>query len=166
MKRIACALLCALMLLTLLASCNGDPKESSGEAYVFAVKGTEISVGADVSPILSALGQWQDYAESNSCYFTGLDKVYTYSGFEIHTYPDGEKDRVYIIRLYDDTVATVEGIRIGSSRDAVKAAYGEPADEGASSLIFRSGDSYLEVFFSGDTVDEIQYQHKSVRKNA
>ena len=110
-----------------------------------------------MAPILAALGQWRDYAESASCAFEGLDKVYTYAGFEIQTYPEGEKDFVYIIVLQDDTVATEKGVRIGATKEAVIAAYGTPDKETDTSLTYNGKGMYLQFILRDGAVTSIQY---------
>ena len=161
MKRWLCGILLCVMALTCLAAC--DEPTGKGTVYQFTKNGTSMTVDADVAPILTALGDWSDYYESASCFFAGKDKIYTYAGFELYTYPDGDVDRIYRIRLYDDTVATVEGIRIGDTREAVTAAYGE-ADEVYNTSVVYAGDAvYLAFFFEEDRVSEIQYLNELVR---
>ena len=87
----------------------------------------------------------------------GLDKVYTYAGFEIQTYPIGEKDFVYMIILQDDTVATEKGIRIGATKDAVLTAYGTPNEESANALTYNGKGMYLQFILREGTVTSIQY---------
>ncbi len=163
MKKWLCPALCALMLLMCI-SCT--PEEASEKkAYKFKSGSTEIAVGANVGPILEKLGAYSDYYESPSCYFTGMDKIYIYGGFELHTYPDGGKDYIYLIRLYDDTVATAEGVRIGSSKSDVTKAYGDADTATNTSLIYKCDGIYMEFFLEGGSVVEIQYQHTKVREN-
>ena len=158
MKKILIFLLLATMVLSLVACKNNDnPPAEEGKTYTFAVGTTKIAIDADAAPILAALGQWRDYAESTSCAFEGLDKVYTYAGFEIQTYPMGEKDFVYMVILQDDTVATEKGIRIGSAKDAITAAYGTPDEETATALTYRGKGMYLQFLLRDGAVTSIQY---------
>lgn len=162
MKKWLCITFCIITLL-LCTSCKKD-KEPDAKAYSFRFENVEISVGADVDPILGKLGSYNNYYESPSCYFTGYDKIYVYSGFELHTYPDGEKNYIYLIRLYDDTVATEEGIRVGSSKAAVTEVYGTADTTTNTSLIYQCDGMYMEFFLEKDAVVEIQYQHTKVRE--
>lgn len=142
-----------------LVSCGGgeNPPEEK-QNYVFAVSGTEIAIDADAAPILEALGAWRDYSESNSCAFVGLDKVYTYGGFELQTYPKDGKDYVYMVELYDDSVTTKEGIAIGASKDAVTAAYGNADQQTDNSLTYTGKTMHLTFLFREDgSVGKIQY---------
>ena len=131
MKKRALAMLAgALTLGVLLAGCGsgkdaaGDGKQQTGPAskYVFALDGVEVAVNADMAPLAEALGEPSDYFESESCAFQGLDKVYTYGGVIIRTYPQDGKDYVLSVELKDDAVPTREGIYIGADREAVLAA--------------------------------------------
>lgn len=174
------ALLLALVLAFALCACGGDEPsgesqshtpvqsgEPSGEpvtqpsagpeSYVFLTgKGNTISVNQDMAEVLAAEGDALSYFEAESCAFNGLDKTYTYAGFIISTRPEGEQDFVNSILLTDDSVTTSEGIYIGSSKDAVIAAYGEGNEVGAL-LSYTKGDCTLNFIFDGDTVLSIEY---------
>jgi hypothetical protein len=158
MKKILIFLLLAATVFS-FAACkdNTTPPTEEGKTYTFTSGTTQIAINADAAPILVALGQWRDYAESASCAFEGLDKVYTYAGFEIQTYPIGEKDFVYMIILQDDTVATEKGIRIGATKDAVLTAYGTPNEESANALTYNGKGMYLQFILREGTVTSIQY---------
>ncbi len=158
MKKILIYILLATMVLSLVACKNNDnPPAEEGKIYTFTSGSIKIAIDADVAPILAALGEWRDYAESASCAFEGLDKIYTYAGFEIQTYPLGEKDFVYMIILNDDTVATEKGIRIGSSKDAVTAAYGTPDKETATAMTYNGKGMFLQILLRDGAVTSIQY---------
>ena len=158
MKKILIFLLLAATVFS-FAACkdNTTPPTEEGKTYTFTSGTTKIAINADAAPILAALGEWRDYAESASCAFEGLDKVYTYAGFEIQTYPMGEKDFVYMIILQDDTVATEKGIRIGATKDAVLTAYGTPNEESANALTYNGKGMYLQFILREGTVTSIQY---------
>lgn len=158
-QTIVCLLLC-LSALFAFASCGGTPDTGENKTYTFQTGNLTLAVNADVAPLLTALGAWKDYDESPSCGFTGMSKIYTYSGFEIETYPSDNKDLVYMIQLYDDTVSTPEGIRVGSSADAVKAAYGTPNAESTTALTYQGNGMYLRFLLKTDgSVSKIRYLH-------
>jgi hypothetical protein len=157
MKKILIYLLLAAMALTLAACGENDPPAQETNVYTFTSGTTKIAINDDAAPILSALGAWRDYAESASCAFEGLDKVYTYAGFELQTYPMGEKDFVYMIILQDDTVATEQGIRIGDTKDAVLAAYGTPDKQTDTALTYNGTGMYLQFILRDGAVNSIQY---------
>ena len=161
MKRVI-AWLAVLAALLALVACGGEtPAEEPQTGYTFTKGSTKIAVGADTASILTSLGKELKYYESPSCYFSGMDKIYTYAGFEIHTYPDpnGNGDRVNRIILLDDTVQTEEGVYIGSAQASVLAAYGEATEKKADSWDYRCKDMYMRFFFENGVVKEIQYLH-------
>ena len=108
---------------------------------------------------MSALdGKLLAFAQSPSCAFSGLDKVYTYANFEIQTYPMGDKDYVYMIQLLNDLVQTPEGIRVGSTKEDVISVYGEASEENANALTYRGDGMRLEILLKADgTVNKIRY---------
>lgn len=155
-----------LLLALALAGCGGQGAASAGGSsaggaaaeetgFAFTIGGTRIVMGAEASPIVEALGEPADYFESESCAFEGLDKVYTYSGFRLNTYPSGDTDYVLSVVFLDDTVETEEGICIGSSLEEVTAAYGEPAAETDTSLEFQKGNTILTVGLTDGSVSAL-----------
>ena len=160
MKKVLIYLLLAAMVLSFVAcKDNGASQKEDGKTYTFTSGSTKIVIDADVAPILAALGEWRDYAESPSCGFPGLEKFYTYGGFEINTYPMGEKDLVYMIRLYDDTVATEEGIRIGSTKETVIETYGTPDKQEDTLLQYNTSKMFLQFLLKDGIVTTIYYWH-------
>lgn len=167
MKKIVAMLMVAAM----LAGCGGGSEETTaapaaettaaaaeagteGAAAAFEVNGVQIAMHAEAAPILEALGEEKSYFESESCAFEGLDKEYTYSGFIVTTYPDGDTDRISGVELLDDTVETPEGICIGSAQADVEAAYG--AVDGTSGK-YTYGDWQLIILLENGAVSSIQY---------
>ena len=156
MKKLLIYILLAAMALS-LAACKNNDDTVEEKVYTFTSGSTKMAIDADVTPILSSLGEWKGYDESTSCAFEGLDKVYTYDGFEINTYPMNGKDYVLLIELYDDTVATEKGIRIGSTKQAVLEAYGTPDQQTHTDLIYNGKGMFLQFILEGETVSSIQY---------
>lgn len=157
MKNFFIYVLLAVTVLSLFACKDNTTQGEEETVYTFTAGITQIAIDADVAPILASLGAWRDYAESTSCAFEGLDKVYSYAGFEIQTYPMGEKDYVYMILLYDDTVATEKGIRIGAAKDAVLEAYGTPNQQTETALTYNAKGMYLQFILRDGAVTSIQY---------
>lgn len=159
MKKILIYVLLATMVLSFVACKDNTPPAEESKTYTFTSGTTKITIDADVAPILAALGQWRDYNDSPSCGFPGLEKFYTYGGFEINTYPMEGKDYVYMIRLYDDTVATEEGIRIGSTKEAVIQAYGTPDKQADNLLQYNTSNMFLQFLLTDGIVTTIYYWH-------
>lgn len=136
---------------------NTGSDEETEDVFAFVYNGTEIKLHAEMAPIVAALGEADNYFESESCAFQGLDKVYTYGSVVINTYPEEKVDYVFTIELKDDTVETKEGIYIGSSKDDVIAAYGTPTSETDTAYIYVKGQSQLNIIFENDAVLNIIY---------
>lgn len=135
---------------------NAGKKNTDG--FKFSMKGTSVAMNAEMAPLAKALGEPTKYFESESCAFQGLDKVYTYGGVVIRTYPENEVDYVLNVELKDDSNATEEGISIGDSKDKVKKAYGDPETENDTSLVYKKGACKLSFIFGEDgTVSSILY---------
>ena len=164
MKRMICGIF-AILLCVCAVSCGGGADDSDVQAYTFRKGSVEIAIGDEVSPILTSLGEWNDYVESPSCGFTGVSKLYSYTSLDIETYPTDGKDYVYMIQLKDDSVSTREGIRIGDKREAVTEAYGTPAEESDSMLVYRADGMYLRMLLKNGAVTKIQYLHSNAIEN-
>lgn len=141
---------------------NADTAAKS-DGYTFASGNAVVVIDAEAAPILSALGEADSYYEAASCAFEGLDKYYTYSSFEVDTYPDENGvDRISAVLLKDDLVSTAEGVSIGDSAEAVAAAYGQ-GDADSASAVYEKGGMKLMFIFDGDgAVESIQYLTKAL----
>ena len=126
--------------------------------HLFHYNDLEIAINADAGPVLEALGEPKSYTEQTSCAFEGLDKTYFYGGFYLQTYPADNKDYVYCLWFADDSIATDEGIRIGSSQADVEKAYGADAYQDNGSFVSQKGDTLLTVILKDGVVSSVQYQ--------
>lgn len=136
---------------------NGQ-QSASAKGYVFVSGSVTIFMDADASSITSALGEPKSYYEAASCAFEGLDKIYTYGGFEMETYPIDGKDYVSVVALKDDSVTTPEGVTLGDSRAKVEEKYGTEYRENGSSLVYEKDGMKLTFILDGDEVISIQYK--------
>ena len=128
--------------------------------YEFKSGETVISMGAEAAGILTALGKASSTFERESCAYQGKNKVYTYKGFELCTYPVNKKDCVESVYIFDATVSTPEGIKIGSTKKKVLAAYGDAynADEAKfGTYAYTAGNTQLKIYTTKDVVDAIEY---------
>lgn len=79
-----------------------------------------------------------------------------YEGIEVSYTSKDDVYTVYSIKITGGEHATDKGIRIGSSREEVEAAYG--TGEGLGDKIsYISGEKKLNITYSGDTVSEIEF---------
>ena len=160
MKRIS-AILLTLMLVLSMAACGGDETPTQPETkdnYVFSYKGTALMMDVEATDIVAALGTPKSYTEETSCAFEGLDKTYYYGSFYLSTYPMGDKDFVYSVWFADDSVATAEGIRIGSTQSQVESAYGTANYNGSNAFIMTKGESKLTIILTDGEVSSVQYE--------
>ena len=155
----------AVMILGLgsLAACSGSGdgsgnggSSSSEPGFTYTNGSVTIEMNSDAAAVIEKLGEPLDYFESESCAFEGLDKVYTYPGFKLNTYPEDDKDYVLSVVFMDHTVETEEGIAIGSTKDQVTEAYGDPAKESDTSLVYEKGDTEMTIGLDGDSVSSLE----------
>ena len=157
------------LLAAMLASCNGagaditlPPEETTvppaeSNVYSFIYKNTAVTPHAKMSELLNGIGDPVSYEESPSCLYQGLDKDYTYPGFKLRTYPENEVDYVLNVCFTDDSVATPEGIMLGSSRNDVINAYGTSFAEQNGNVVYVKENTELRFRFDGDSVSAIEY---------
>lgn len=155
---------------------NGEPtitanidNKAASENFVFKYKGVDIicSAGFDDSKFNKDDFEVQQEA---SCAGQGYDTVFYFKGgsVQVWTHPVDDQSGdlvIWAIQLCDDTVSTSEGIYIGSTREQVKAVYGEPLktegyDSTDSVYFYVKGTSSISIFFKegSDVVSEISYR--------
>lgn len=159
MKKILGVVLLLAMCMTGCVSGNGTtaaPQEDVKCSYV--INNVTIIPGKDFAPMYEKLGEPKNYSEAASCYFDGMDKVYTYEGYEIKTYPVGDKDYVQDICMSTDDFATPEGVTIGSTLDDVVKAYGEDYELiGKMYKYYFTEDTYMYFFIMNEGVKYFGY---------
>ena len=131
--------------------------ENQEDVYAFADGGKEIILGEEFSK--EKLGEEEAYSEIASCAFEGLDKTYTYTDYEITTFPDGKKDRIYSIYFLDTEVATKEGVKVSDSIDDMINAYGEDYEKQGNQYTYTKGKTNLEFIIENDVITSIQYTY-------
>ena len=130
---------------------------TSVDDFVFEYKGIRISPDMNTNEFLADLGEPLHYYEVKSCAFEGMDKIYTYTSFEISTYPNGANDLVSSIYFKDDTVTTEEGAYLGMAKADVLALYGSNYTESAGAYVYSKGGMELHFIFDGETLASIEY---------
>ena len=162
-KRVLAAVALILVLAIALCACEKGSNDTSinpnsganSKDYVFKSGSTVIEMKADAEAVLKALGAYKSSYEAPSCAFDGMDKIYSYGGYDILTYTMDGKDFISGVVLRDDTVETPEGIAIGSKLDDVKKKY--DAKEDGSSINVYSDNCRLLIIFDNGVVSSIQY---------
>lgn len=148
-----------LIMLALLCftGCGSLAKAEEQEIVSFSYQNIRMTPHGEAAPVIAALGEPKTYTEEASCAFDGLDKTYYYGPFYFTTYPLDGKDYIHTLWFADDTVATEEGIRIGSTQELVEEAYGKAAFNGTNAYILVKGNSKLTVVITEGTVSNIRY---------
>ncbi len=154
MKREVSRLLAA----ALMVFCVCQASMVTGWAYSFDAGDVEISMAQDASEVLSQLGKAENYYEAQSCKHQGKEKVFTYQGFELSTYPSGSEDFVKSVWFLNEDTETKEGIHIGSTIEEMKEAYGDDCTEEKGRYIYTSDDSVLTFYTKKGAVSGIEYK--------
>ena len=167
MKRInrwLIALLAMACLMSIVA-CKKDQTENGGndDSFYFEVDGVKAYPAGRAPYVLTALESRKPAVSAKGSCLGGVDGEdvnYVYAGFRIQTFRLSEGDPNEEIRwiiFTDDSVKTAEGIAIGASADAVKAAYGNPTEETGATLIYRRGKTELRFDTRDGAVNGISY---------
>lgn len=139
---------------------NSENKQENEASYIFTYDGMEISVNEDIESVVNKLGEPIAYYEAASCAFDGLDKFYTYSSFQLDTYPKDGKDMVASIYFKDDLVKTTEGISLYMTKADMIKAYGEATTVNGNEYTYEKGNGCLYFILEGDEIISIEYQTK------
>ena len=152
--------LCVWMILFagIFVGCQ-QPLQKTG--HLVLASGEVVSVGEDGTNIEARFGVPVDFAQAQSCYGKGYDKVYTYDGFEITTYPavNGRSEFISVLVLTDDTVETVLGLQVGMSLDQMVDLYGTAfVQRGQSRVYTLDGDVTIWVDIEEDRITRIEFR--------
>lgn len=139
---------------------NSGNENKNEASYVFIYDGMELSVNEEIESVIDKLGEPVSYYEAASCAFEGLDKIYTYSSFQLDTYPQNGKDMLASIYFKDDLVQTKEGISLYMTKDDMIKAYGEATTVNGNEYIYEKGNGRLRFILKDDEIISIEYQTK------
>lgn len=127
------------------------------KGYEFVFNGVTIAMHSKMEPILEKLGEPMEYFEAESCALPGMEKIYTYSGFEILTYEKEGVDYVLSVVILDDSVSTKEGIYLYSDLDSLIEKYGDDYTKELNTYKYESGKSQLVFLVEDDEITSIEY---------
>ena len=134
---------------------TGKGSFSSSDAAV-VINGKSVKPGANYASVSAALGNPSSVTQAPSCHYSGMDNVYTFSGFTVYTYFSGSAEIIYDIEITSASFATAKGIKVGDSADKVKEYYGSPASETDDYIEYISGSVHMGFYIFSGTVDTIE----------
>lgn len=153
MKKIMIALL-ALAMLLCAASCT-----EAGGAYAFTYNGVRLVIDEQADEKLAAIGAPVSTYETGTCGRGDRDRMYVYADFRVTTAEIDGVQYFEAIELLSDQASTEEGVTIGSSKQAVLDAYGDPTKSEGDTLQYSSGSVNLYFYLAGNqTVKSILYK--------
>lgn len=131
--------------------------ETTKDVYTFSDGDKKAVLGEEFNK--DAFGKEENYSEIASCAFEGLDRTYTYTDYEITTFPDGDKERVFSVYFLNENIQTQEGVKITDSFDKMKEVYGEPANQQGNQYVYTKGKTNIEFIVEEDVITSIQYSY-------
>lgn len=147
---------------------NETPAETPNETpagsfthddMTFVYGGSQATVLVDASGLISALGAPSNVEEAPSCLSNGCDvKNYYYSGLTVYTYIDGDREIIYEIEMTSPSYTTTKGLATGMTVADAEALYGTNYISGGGVIsYYDSGNTYMYLIVSGDTITSIGY---------
>lgn len=125
--------------------------------FTVSVEDVAIRIHDPAAPVIEALGEPLSYTEETSCAYDGLDKTYYYGSFYLTTCPGSDGDRIQSLWFADDSIATAEGITIGTAQTEVESTYGAECFNGSAAYVISRGESTMTVIVSEGVVTGIRY---------
>ena len=133
------------------------PTEAPTEAVKQEVKFSFDTLLSSAGSVTSSLGEPMNVATAPSCYTNGGDsKIYTYDGLIVECYVLDGAETICCVTITNANYSTDKGIKIGSSKAEVEAAYGAGEEIGYYT-IYPSGNKELDVKYEGDVVTELMF---------
>ncbi|MDO4295930.1 MAG: hypothetical protein Q4D90_07210 [bacterium] len=125
----------------------------------FTFQKTTIHMNDEVDTVFKTLKKADTCFEQESCVYQGVDRTYTYEGFELGTYTvTGQAEKVKRVVLLDDSVATLEGLTIGSGFEDMTAAYGAAYEKEGNTYCYTAGNTCLKIETEHGKVCSIIYE--------
>jgi len=150
---------------TSVSSFTGEEQNEINTGFTLVYSGFKIYMDQNINDVLVALGEPLGVFEAPSCAFDGIDRIFSYPGIQIHTYPVGDEDFVHTISIRDDSVliksdnyaSSTLFFHLGSSWDAVKSIFGTDYHRDFDMFTFTRGNTTLAFLVEDDMVTAITY---------
>lgn len=131
--------------------------DKAEDRYFITYNGVDIFLGAEVAPVVKAIGKQYVYTENPSCAYVGIDYTYDYKSIIIYGQTKDGKEYITTVEVNDDSV-DCGGIKIGQTLDDVKKVFGEPTSNGENGIIYDKNGTELQFITSGsDKITFILY---------
>lgn len=152
-KRVFTAVILAAVLVF-----TGCAKKNDTAAFGFNNGELTLTPGDKFNAEAGSLSETTAYMEAASCYYDGLDKVFTYDGYEVTTFPKADGDYIQDINISSETLKTDKGIGVGSSLADVESAYGNDYTVSGKMYEYYQDDTkYMYFFILNDVVQYYGY---------
>lgn len=135
----------------------GEKNGENKDGYYFEYNGVKMAINDRAEPILEKLGEPMHYFEAPSCAFEGMDKIYSYPGFDLQTYTKDDNEYVYSILFLDDSVTTREGIGLNATLEQITEAYGDDYENTYNQYTYYDGNGRLSFLLENDEVVSVEY---------
>ena len=129
--------------------------QSESEPWTFTYNDMTMAIGEEFTR--DKYGEELEYSEVASCAFEGLDKTYKYEHYEITTYPEGDKEKIYSIYFLDESISTEEGLFLSSSYDDMINLYGDNFKQNENLYTYTNGKTLLNCIVENGVVTSIEY---------
>ena len=123
--------------------------------YIFTVNGKTVNINEEMDT--EKFGEESNVYEVPSCAFEGNDKIYEYDGFEVETYEDGEKEKIYSIYFTDTKQTTTEGVCVSDSYQKMVDTYGMEFKNDGTQYTYTKNNTCLEFIVENEVITSIKY---------
>ncbi len=138
----------------LLTGCTNN----NNKTFTFSYNNKEYYLGEVFTK--EKYGEPLKYSEVSSCAFNGIDKTYTYSHYEVTTYPVDGQDKVYVIYFLDDEISTTEGVKISDTIDDMISKYGKNYKKEGNLYSYQLEKTILKFIIENNYITSIEYNHE------
>lgn len=158
MKRVWKAVSVCMVMVLLAQSIFVSAEAKTQTGYQFTYKKVTVSMHDKAKKLIKKAGKPEKTKVKKSCAYKGKDRTYQYKSFILYTYSNSDKGEEYVngVTFLDDSIATPEGIKIGSSLSEVTKAYGK-GQEKFGVYTYEKGKSRLQIEVENDKVKNLRY---------
>lgn len=128
---------------------------SSSDASL-KIKGKTVKAGSKYANYSSAFGTANSVTQAPSCHYSGMDNIYSFSGFTVYTYFSGSDEIIYDVEVTSSSYSTSKGVKVSDSVSRIKECYGNPKSESSDFIEYTSGSTHLSFYISGGKVNTIE----------